>query len=285
MANCMLGFPNRIDQAALSGGSWVAGLPLSMLQDRIVWKVARSSDTALASTQLLIDLGKNEKIQALALRNHNLSLAAKYRVTASLSPTFATVAHDSGWRDVWPVVYPYGTLEWEDENWWGGKYTNEETEGYVTELDHLLPELRLARYWRIEIDDRLNHAGFVQIGRVMICPVWQPKINMIYGASIGWETKTEVQEAMSGSEYFQVRVPYRVQRFDLDWMDQDVAFSKAFELVRRAGIDKEVLFIHDPDDTVHALRRRFMARLRTLGAIEYPLYNLNKTGFELKEQI
>lgn len=279
----MLGFPNRTDQAVLSGGAYVSTLPLQNLQNRVIGKVARTTNTALSSTQFTIDLGRGMKAQILALRNHNLSISARYRVVGSAVVDFSALAYDSGWNDVWPVVYPFGALEWEDDNWYTGKYTDEEREGYTTELDHLLPMAKLARYWRVEIDDVENPAGFVQVGRLFIGPAWQPTINMIYGASIGWETKTVVQEAKSGAEYFDVRTPYRVQKFTLDHMSQDEAFSQAFEIQRRAGIHGEIVFIHDPSDTVHSLRRRFMARLRTLTPIEYPYFDINSTAFELKE--
>jgi hypothetical protein len=283
MKNCMLGFPNRTDASVLSGGSWAATLPLSNLQSRLIGKVARSANTAPASTKFDVDLGAGTKIQAVCLRNHNISLAGTYRVTASTSSSFAALSYDSGWLDVWPVVYPWGTLEWEDDNFWTGKYTVEQTQGYTVELDHLLPTTKVARYWRVEISDTTNSDGYVQLGRLFIGPVWQPKINMSYGASVAWETKTGVQESIGGAEYFQPRTPYRVSKFSLNWMDQDEAFSQAFELMRRAGIDQEVLFIHDPDDTVHALRRRFLARLRTLSAIDYPYLNINSAAFEVKE--
>lgn len=280
----MLGFPNRADTATLSGGSWVAGLPLSLLQTRIIGETARTTNAALTSTKFDIDQGVAKKTQLIALRNHNFSIDARYRVTASASPAFSVLLYDSAWTDVWSVVYPYGSLEWEDNNFWSGRYAEEEIAGYTTELDHILPARVLARYWRIEIDDTTNPAGYLQVGRLFIGPAWQPVINMSHaGAALGWETKTSVQEAKGGAEYFDYRTPYRVQRFSLDAMQQDEAFSHAFDLMRRAGIDKEVLFIHDPDDTAHALRRRFLARLRALNAIEYPYGTTNSAGFEVKE--
>lgn len=191
--------------------------------------------------------------------------------------------YDSGWRDVWPVVYPFGTLEWEDDNWWSGKYTDEERAGYMPEGIHLLPKSIISRYWRIEFDDTSNPAGYLQFGRLFIGPVWQPSVNAIHGADIGWETETEVQEARGGAEYFDRRTPFRVTRFTLDWLDQDEAFAKAFELQRRAGVDQEILYVHDPEDTVQALRRQFTMRLRRLGVIEYPYFDTHKTAWEGKE--
>lgn len=283
MANIMLGFPNRIDSATLSNGAFAPTLPLTNLQQRLIGVVARTVDATLASTKFDINLGTIQKIRVLNLTDHNLSLRASYRVTAATDSTFTTLLYDSAWPMVWPEVYPYGTLEWEDDNFWEGGYTLEEISGYTTSFTHILPTNIRAQYWRIEINDTLNPDGYVQIGRPFIGPAWQPINNMSYGNSLAWETKTVVDEAISGAEYFDHRVPYRVARISIDWMSQDEAFAQAFELMRRAGTDQEILYIHDPDDTVHALRRRFLSRIRTLNPIENPYYNINKQAFELKE--
>jgi hypothetical protein len=92
-----------------------------------------------------------------------------------------------------------------------------------------------------------------------------------------------VTSARSGAEYFDEQIPARVERFTLDFMQEDEAFGRAFELQRQAGVHSEILFIHDPDDTVHALRRQFLSRLRALSPIDFPSFNLNGTAFELKE--
>jgi hypothetical protein len=283
MSNIMLGFPNRTDTSALSNGSWVATLPLANLQERLISQVARTTDATLASTKFDINLGAPKNIRLLNLTNHNLSLPATYRVTASTGAAFAALVYDSGWLPVWPVVYPYGTLEWEDDNWWSGQYTAEQIAGYTTALTHILPTNNLAQYWRIELNDATNAAGYVQIGRLFIGPAWQPTNNMSYGSSLAWETKTVVDEAISGAEYFDRRTPYRVARVSFDWMSTDEAFSNAFEITRRAGIDQEIMFVYDPADTVHALRRRFLSRMRVLNPIENPYHDTNKEAFEFKE--
>ena len=95
--------------------------------------------------------------------------------------------------------------------------------------------------------------------------------------------KTDIQEALGGAEYFQRRTPFRVARFGLDWMTEDEGMSNAFEIDRRAGLDQEIFYIFDTADTVHALRRRFIARLRQLSQIEFPYQNVNKRAYEVKE--
>lgn len=283
MANCMIGFPNRIDAATLSGGAWAATLPRANLQNRTLGKVARSSDATTASTQFDADLGAAKTIRMLALVNHNCSLAAQVRVRGASDAAFTAQVYDSGWADVWPTVYPSGSLDWEEDNWWGGKYTDEQRAGYTATCVHVLAANALARYWRVEISDTSNAAGYVQIGRIFIGPAWQVKNNPSYGAAIGWQTDTQAQRALGGAEYFQWRTPYRVDSFTLEHMSVDEGLANAFEIQRRAGIDAEVLWVFDPNDTVHALRRRYLGRLQKLDPIRYPYFNAAATAFEIKE--
>lgn len=283
MANLMLGFPNLTDLASLSGGSWQATLPLANLQTRTLGKVARSSDALAASTTFDFDLGKARSVRVLALANHNLSAAATIRIQAATTSDFAAPLSDSGSVDIWPMVYPYGVLEWEDDNWWDGKYTAEQREGYTWTFVHILAANVLARYWRLSISDTANSAGYIQIGRPFIGPAWQPAVNMSYGVGLRWETDTEIQRARSGALYADRRTPRRTTQFSLERMTESEAMANALELQRRAGIDAEVLYVADPDDTVHALRRQFLARMRELSDIENPYFNRHQTQIKIEE--
>lgn len=283
MNNCMIGFPNRADVCTLTGGAWTMGLPRANLQNRILGKVARTIDDAVASTKFDINLGAPKHTRLLALANHNISLDGRYRVRGSSDPTFATSDVDTGWNDVWPAVYPDGTLEWEDENWWDRRYSLEEIQGYKPLLTVILPVPYALQYWRVEIDDVTNPDGYLQFGRLFIGPAWQPAYNHSYGLTNAWETTTTVQTAVGGAEYFNEGPTFRVVRFSLDWLSQDEALAKAFEMDRRAGIHKEVLWIQNPSDTVHALRLRFLGRLRELTPIEHPYTNTNKKPYQIKE--
>jgi hypothetical protein len=209
--------------------------------------------------------------------------AAPYTRPAGIMDSWQSYTCDSGWLDVWPAVYPFGTKQWEDPNWWGGKYSQEEITGFTATLTHVLPLNQTCRYWRIDFDDTTNSAGYVQWGRIFIGPVWQPAVNMSWGASLAWETDTEVGKSLSGSESFDYKQPYRVSRYKLEAMSRDEGLANAYELQRRAGIDKEVMWVEDPDATFHALRTRFLGRLRTLSPIEYPYFDNNVTAFEIKE--
>lgn len=284
MANAILAFGNRIDSATLSGGSWLSTLPLANLKDRRLGAVARSSNADLASTKFDIDLTGARRLRIIALVRHNFSLAAQYRITLSAAADFSSPVHDSGWVDVWPIIYPSGTLPWGSPSWWTGRPSIEEIESYSNRtLACILPRSLNARYVRVEISDPDNSLGYVELGRVFLADGWQPVRNMVYGASLAWEDKSDVQEALSLAEFFGERPQYRVARIAFENMTEDEAMATAFEIQRQVGVTREVFFVWNPADTVHALRRQFLARLRTLSAIENPGPDRWRAPFEIKE--
>lgn len=281
---CLLGYSNRINDATLSGGAWTTSLPIQNLQTRILGQLARTANAANSSSIINMDFGVARNIQVVSLVNHNISLAGQIRITAS-ADNWVTTAYTSGLIDVWPAVYSFGDLEWEDDAWWSGTYTGEDIEGYTTNIAHILPSLTFYRYWRIEILDDTNVAGYIQLGRVFIGSAWQPTRDAEVGLSLGWETSTNVQKALSGTKYFQHRTPYRVTKFTLNVMDMDEALTKAFEIDKRMGIDGEVMWIQNTQDTIHSLRRRFLGTLRELSSIEFPYSNYGRKGYVIEESI
>jgi hypothetical protein len=285
MANAMVAFGNRADSGVLSGGSWYARLPLSNLQTRTLGQVARSADLQLASTKFLYDAQQQAVVRVIGLVGHSLSLTAQYRVRGYLDSGLTLGMVDTGWTDVWPRVYPFGSVSWGASNWWSLRYAPEEVVGITPALPIILEGPVRARFWLIEIDDRSNEDGFIQVGRLFIADAWQPARNMKVGAALGWEDPTTVQEAISGQESFYVRPPYRVATFTTEGLGESDALARAFEIQRRMGVKSEVLFIWNPDDAEHALRRQFLGRLRKLSPIEYPFLGLYSAAWEIKELI
>lgn len=290
MANILIGHPNRIDGAVLSGGSWSAGLPLSNLKTRLFSRVARSVDAAPSSTTMTIDFGQPQRLRVLALVAHNISLQGRVRFEASETADFSNplcYLETDVWTGLLTAEWDIDALEWESDNFWLGTYSREDIEGFTSVSTHVMDDAVAARFWRISIIDPLNDDGFVEIGRVFMGPAIQPRINYSWGASLGYEISTAVEMALGGAEFFDVREPVRVFRFTLEWMQDDEAFGKLLELVRRAGIHGEVFVIPDPDDEFNGLRRNFMGRFRQLSPLEQVSWansgSAHSMAFEIKE--
>lgn len=283
----LIGFPNRIEGATLSGGAWVESLPLENLKDRALARIARSINLDPSSTTFTVDLGRQRAIRILALIAHNLSFSARLRIRASNDENFAETLHDRT-DDVWGALvnadWNIDDLEWENDNYWLGSYTQDETEGQTPISARILPEAVQARYWRFDILDTQNAAGFIDLGRVFIGEAFlSPPVNYGYGAGLGYEDATGIETALSGAEFFDPREPIRVFRFQLAFMDDTTGFSQALELTRRAGVWREVFVVADPSDTVFGPQRNFMGRLRVLSPLEQAMFQLNSMSFEIKE--
>ena len=82
MALPLIGYPNRIDEGTLSGGSWRAASPLTNVADPDIKVPARSTDASVGSTRFDLDVGAgNEKQAALAgLFGHSMSLDGEARI-------------------------------------------------------------------------------------------------------------------------------------------------------------------------------------------------------------
>jgi hypothetical protein len=284
MANVLLAWGNRADLATLAGGSWSATLPLANLQTRQVQKVGRTTGVTLANTQFTADLGAAKSINCVSLVVHNMSAPAKVRVTAASNSGYTSPEYQSAWLDVWPAgVIPISALEWEEDNFWLGTMTAEARAGYNSPFLHILPAAQYLRYWKIEVDDTTNAAGYVQFGRLFMAASWQPQYNMAYGASLGYEDPTEISTSLSGAEYFDVRGKYRSHRFDLDFLSSEEVHQQVFELQRLAGTSSEVLVVPNIDDASTLVQRSFVGRLKSLTPAAQTNYGIFKTSMEIKE--
>lgn len=284
MNNMMLAWPNRFDGAALDQGDWVATMPLDNLLDRVLAIRARSltPDYAHFRATLVTDY----EVRAISLANHNLSPTATYRVTCGYDATFATWSYDSGWLNVWPADLAMGEwtmLEWEDDRFWSGTYGGEAIEGYRAGTVLLLDRPVRGKYWHIQIQDAGNYDGYIELGRVFLGPVWQPVYNVSYGSGITWNSRTEVAESRSGSEYFDIKAAFRTFRGAVEHMAIDEAYSQALEAQRRMDVHGEMLFVYNPSDTVHMIQRSMLCRFRQLTALEHPNYDRYRMAIELKE--
>lgn len=284
MANVLLAWNNRADIATLSGGSWSATLPLANLQNRQVQKVARTTGLTLANTQFIADMGAAKSINCAALVVHNMSESAKVRITGCSAPGFIDPEYQSAWIEVWPAgIIPISALEWEDDNFWLGTMTAEARAGYNSPFLHVLPQAQYLRYWRLEIDDTTNPAGYVHIGRLFMAQSWQPQYNMAYGASLGYDDPTEIATSLTGAEYFDVRGKYRNHKFDLAFLSTEEVHGQVLEMQRLAGTSAEVLVVPNKDDASTFVQRSFVGRLKSLSPVSQPNFNLFSTSIEIKE--
>lgn len=206
-------------------------------------------------------------VALIALCSHNLTLAATVRVRG-YSAAYAATVYDSGTISAWAA-----------------SVTAASTVGLRWNFIHALSAATAAVIWRVEISDSGNAEGTVYVGRLFAGKsVWQPTVNMLWGASIGWESNTEISKAFNGAEWFVDADGHRVARFNLANMPNAEMLANAFDLQRcAAGAQREAIWQYDPADTEQSVRRSLFGRLRQLTALEEPYAGTLKTAFEIKE--
>lgn len=279
MQNIILSYPNRIDAATITGGSWLTALPAQNLANRELWKVARSTDAALASTKFSVDLGEDRLLRCFALANHNLGPDAQWRVTVG-STAGALELYDSGWVDVWQMAFD-NLLEWESTTWWTGTAGDEY---YRSPYPALLamPDFITGRYVTVEIDDTANPDGYVQIGRLFAGGGIQPETNASYGLQDSWRDLSTMDASESGSAWATERRRLRWVSFVIDHFTHAEA-AYIHEMQRLLGTVNEVLYLPYPDDMGESQRYGLLGRLSELSAIEYPYFNSRSSAFKIEE--
>jgi len=285
VANVLLAFPDKAALGTVSGGSFYSTLPVSNILTSVITQVARTTDLTPTSTQFVLDAGRVQGASVIGLLNHNMSLPARVRVTASLTADFGTASYDSGWCAVWSGLFATSDLEWEDDSWWAGTID-------ADAIGSMRPAFVLptgsdvfGRYWKVEIDDATNSAGYVQIGRLFLAKSWTPARNPAYGWGIQWVSDSAVETSLGGTKYFSPRSSARKSRISLGWMTKAEAYSKALEIQRQLGDFGELLVVADQDDASTLQQRSFLARISGSDEVRHIRANVYSVEFELSEVV
>ncbi|MFV3077515.1 hypothetical protein [Niveispirillum fermenti] len=275
----LIGFPNLVPlAAALTGGAWTALQPLDMLRDPRLARKALSVDGDPASTQFTVDLGAARSIHLARLVNHNGALVGRWRLTGSDSPDLSVPAYDSGWVGLFPdPAYDDAVLEWEDPAWWTALYADAEIPPPMRDSVMVLPAPAVARYWRVEVE---TDQPF-WLSTLFLSGAWVLPSGFAYGLEIGPESRTEVQQAPGGAEYFSYLAARDTIRCAIPHMPQNHALQRMLELMQRADVFTPLHFVPRPYDTMNLLRTSMVCRLRSLSPIVAATYQRYGVTFDL----
>jgi len=285
MSLIFAGAPNRADEAVLTTGSEEPGLPVTNLQDRQITRPWRTASVDPQDTWIEAAFGANRTVGAVALVRHNLTQDSTWRVRAGDDPTFAVVKYDSGWLEVWPGVEEFGTQPWGIYQW-GGLLPQEVAEQITLSAYHLLPQQVVATHLRIDLADATNATGYLQAGRLVAGPSYQPSKNMSWGWSIGFEDPSTVSKSRGGQTWIDIGERFRVMRLTVSNLNEGEAFINIFDhLFRRKGTTGDILVIPQSDKPEQYHNQAIYGRLRSLDPITNPAWESFETSFEIEELI
>jgi hypothetical protein len=229
MGNLVIATPVLSDAASLSAGSQAAAMPVTNLQTIQPGEVWRALD--LTQSFVVADLGSAQSINLVSLIATNASAAATWRVRGANSVANLTAApgYDSGSISHWPNA---GLGAWSYTNaylWLGAAPQN-------------------FRYWRIDVADAANPAGFYQAGRLYLASAWQPSRNFAYGWQILFQGDGPKSRSEGGQGYALIGARYRTLDLTLKFASEAEMFQNGFELERLRGTSQDLLILKDPDN-------------------------------------
>jgi hypothetical protein len=282
--SAILGWPSSTEDFTLGGGNWQTAYPRDNLTRMPLSKVARTISLAAIDTAIAATSTNTRRVGLIALARHNFSLLATIRIRLYLEAAMTTLLYDSGVEEVWPEVYPYDTLEWEDDNYWTGKYTDAELAGTTWLWLWWVGYDYNAAGIRIDISDPTNPAGYVQAGYLEIAAQYQVAYNFSYGAQYGFRYRTVTTEALGGAKYFDDRAKPRVFKGSFR-SPHDEALAKQFEMRRQRDICDPVIWVPNPDERVHWVRTAMLAQFQDPGMFSYYAVDIDEVPIQLEEII
>lgn len=222
MANAIIGYVNRIDEAVLTTDSQVTAAPISALQAPHVAESWRAVG-GVTSCYILAAFAAQYPLGALALIGTNLSAGATWRVR--LSTNDATGANGN--------AYDSGTIG-------AGVDT---AYGYAI---HIFPTAKTGRYLRIDITDAT--LSQIEAGRWFAGPAWQPENNFSFDWSRGWRSRARKTISRGGQKWIDELPRPRLLQLTFDYItDAEAKGGDALELLRLAGDTVDVLVVTDPE--------------------------------------
>lgn len=219
---------------------------------------------------------------------HNATLQAAVSTNDPIrcnTGDYTTTKYDSGQIDIIGQIAPWQSLTWQHPSFWNGKPTEEERRTLKFPVVDLLAteSVVLGVYCKYEFFDTGNTDSGFAVSRLFLTPGWQPTMNPIYGAGLGYTTDTTFEKSYGGEKSYDVKNTYRVKGFTIEHLPENEALLQALTLQRDQGIDKQMFFIFDPDDVEKMYLRAFTATMTNLDPLTYSYYNAMSFSAALEE--
>jgi hypothetical protein len=224
-----------------------------------------------AHTQFKVDLGvtRTKYFNSFFILGHNLSSSASVEFVVTNSTTDVTSAREytSGLVAAWTPTTVWGASPWGGFGWDGVGGVDEYVSPPV--VRHTIASAVTGQYLFVYVRDSANPAGYIEIGRFLAGPYWQPAINMNYGATWQYVDPSIVRRTPYGRRFTQRLPVFRTVSLSLEAATVEEAWGFLGEW-QRLGKGKEVLFMHDLDDPSSMAQRRLMycALSDTSGIVE-----------------
>jgi hypothetical protein len=281
----MYGDPSWLFDATLASDTgWSAAYPLSNIKSLPLRRPARTAGLALAQTRFTATFSAFRATQLVGFVRHNLTLDAKARVRYYEDTALTIEVYDSGWQDVWPQVYELGDVEWEDPQFWNGKYSSLEIAGYNPLFRDIADKIYRIKGARFEFDDQLNPAGFLSFGYFDIAKGEQLPVNPEYGSQDGPRSRTKRIETDAGP-HFRRQQQARAFQGTVTHVPRNWRKRKGGEMKRRNDVDVPFLWCLSAIKSPDSLRDDMLVRNAALDLSTYAGTDVDTFPISLEEVI
>lgn len=273
MSNAILSWPDRTIAGSLSGGSWTTASPLTNLQSKLLGAKARTVNALTSSSIILVDIGSTARaIRVISLIAHNISFAGTVRARGFSDNGYTTLVSgaDTGTQYAWPQ----------------SGFTAEDATEYPATWTYVFSSSKTARYWKIEITDSTNAAGYIELGRLWIGESrLEPSTGISYGAALGYESRDVIEESLGGVRWAEKRTPRRVASVSFEALNT-AEKQKALIMQKTLTMADELLFVMNGlDDAQNMLLQAFPSTIQQVSPLKYPYYDAHELPLELLEVV
>lgn len=283
MSKALILYNPHSDSAQFTGGSWTSGLPLANLANQKLHRVARSTDLQLANTQFKVALPGEKTFKAIAVGPMNVTPTYRYRLRSYSDDAFSVLDYDSDW--VQPFVGSNSQDEWEDAWFWLGVEPFDDADRNPW-LFHIFDTLTSGQYWKLEIDNTENPAGYVEIGRLFMPDFVDPSHNYAVGNNgLQFLNNSLTQNTLSGAEQTRSRVNPRQWSCAFDMLADAEMYEVFYRLFQHSAYRNETLVIPDPSDAEHIQKRAIFGKLTQTDPLAQAQAGYGGTGFTITETI
>ncbi len=249
---------NTVGDATLSVNTTLAisvkkGDGLLIAGDTNVYQASADVSIAASSTGII-------SIERVGLTGTGLVVATVggEAITCTAGDYVSYTNVDTGFEDVWKVIYPFGTLPYGHPSLADGKITEEDAS--EEKIPHIsFPGTSVDRYWRIDIQDSTNTDGYIDISRLFLARSIEPSLGMIYGSNLSWFSDTTIKKSKGGARIANPSAAGKKFTMGLKDIPEDEAMASIFSLTGKAGLHKQVFVCFNKNDTLHLHRRSLLA--------------------------
>lgn len=260
---------------ALSGGSWLAALPLTNLQDRRLSRVARSTNALAASTTFDVDLGTARAVGVLAVLIPNLTKTPTPTIQwkGASDAGFASLVYNPGAVQAWP-----SSVGVEDVTDTDGNQLN-------VWLTTIPASPQTARFWRLAIVDTANASGYLDVARVIIAGAYQPAEPIAVGQQTGYTTATVRTDTDGSSTIYQAKKRRRMDTFTVPKNASAEAYSTIRKMQRQLGISGQFFWVPETTDATNMWERAYLATVNALSPLQYSMPTRLDAQFSVVEEL